>query len=287
MATNPPPPAPPTPVRSRRFSLNRRLCAENGLWIPAISAQVRRRSGIDSVRTRRDCPVMTAAHLRARATRVFVSAATAMFVISCGDETPTGVGQGRDQGPRPDLGFDSGVDTPDSGQQPGPDGGDAGDTGVARPDVGRRDSGLRPDGGLDPNRVDNHLRDSDCDGLSDAYEFATIYPGGAKTDPNNPDTRQCPHIHQTHSDDSHKRHSRGHKKIATHQNFPPIAAAQPSQLRPTAPLRTNRFRHNPEPADPHGGQNNNRNKPATQYEPKSQPPPPGPNKRVMRTQPHR
>ena len=131
---------------------------------------------------------MTAAHLRARATRVFVSAATAMFVISCGDETPTGVGQGRDQGPRPDLGFDSGVDTPDSGQQPGPDGGDAGDTGVARPDVGRRDTGPRPDGGLDPNRVDNHLRDSDCDGLSDAYEFATIYPGGAKTDPNNPDS---------------------------------------------------------------------------------------------------
>ncbi len=35
---------------------------------------------------------------------------------------------------------------------------------------------------------DNPVIDSDCDGLSDAEEFATLYAGDKKTDPGNPDT---------------------------------------------------------------------------------------------------
>ncbi|MBK7858687.1 MAG: VWA domain-containing protein [Archangiaceae bacterium] len=41
---------------------------------------------------------------------------------------------------------------------------------------------------VDPNDLDNDKKDSDCDGLSDAEEFGNIYPGGARTDPANPDT---------------------------------------------------------------------------------------------------
>jgi len=64
------------------------------------------------------------------------------------------------------------------------------DMGVIDVDAGERPdgNGMRPDTGPDINLTDNQFRDSDCDGLSDAYEFATIYPGGLQTDPNNPDT---------------------------------------------------------------------------------------------------
>ncbi|MEW5854269.1 MAG: hypothetical protein AB2A00_36180 [Myxococcota bacterium] len=40
----------------------------------------------------------------------------------------------------------------------------------------------------DPTRADNDRRDSDCDGLSDAQEYGTVWAGGARTDPGNPDT---------------------------------------------------------------------------------------------------
>jgi hypothetical protein len=40
----------------------------------------------------------------------------------------------------------------------------------------------------DPFGKNNDLTDSDCDGLSDAVEFAYVYAGGKKTDPSNPDT---------------------------------------------------------------------------------------------------
>ncbi len=43
-------------------------------------------------------------------------------------------------------------------------------------------------GGADPNDLNNPNKDTDCDGLSDAEEFGVVYPGGKKTDPNNPDT---------------------------------------------------------------------------------------------------
>ncbi|MBI5497610.1 MAG: hypothetical protein HY904_21545 [Deltaproteobacteria bacterium] len=40
----------------------------------------------------------------------------------------------------------------------------------------------------DPGRTDNATRDSDCDGLSDADEYGTVWPGGARTDPGDADT---------------------------------------------------------------------------------------------------
>ncbi|MFH1807980.1 MAG: adventurous gliding motility lipoprotein CglD [Pseudomonadota bacterium] len=40
----------------------------------------------------------------------------------------------------------------------------------------------------DPNRPDNALRDSDCDGLNDAEEYGAVYGGGGQTDPGNPDS---------------------------------------------------------------------------------------------------
>ncbi|MFO0723850.1 MAG: adventurous gliding motility lipoprotein CglD [Myxococcota bacterium] len=48
-----------------------------------------------------------------------------------------------------------------------------------------------PDSGVerpDPNRSDNDRRDTDCDGLTDAEEFGTIYASGQRSDPGNPDT---------------------------------------------------------------------------------------------------
>ncbi|MBL8924057.1 MAG: VWA domain-containing protein [Myxococcaceae bacterium] len=41
---------------------------------------------------------------------------------------------------------------------------------------------------VDPNDPDNDRKDTDCDGLSDAEEFGNLYPGGARTNPANPDT---------------------------------------------------------------------------------------------------
>lgn len=43
----------------------------------------------------------------------------------------------------------------------------------------RIDAGVR---GCDPSRADNALRDTDCDGLSDAEEFHIDYGGGSRTD---------------------------------------------------------------------------------------------------------
>lgn len=40
----------------------------------------------------------------------------------------------------------------------------------------------------DPERPDNAMRDSDCDGLSDAEEYGTVWPSGMRTDPANPDS---------------------------------------------------------------------------------------------------
>lgn len=49
-------------------------------------------------------------------------------------------------------------------------------------DAGEPDAGpaVIPTDPLDPN---NANKDSDCDGLTDAEEFASVYPGGKKTDP--------------------------------------------------------------------------------------------------------
>jgi Bacterial TSP3 repeat len=51
-------------------------------------------------------------------------------------------------------------------------------------------SGMGSDAGVgvDPNGANNSRKDSDCDGLTDAEEFGNTYPGGARTNPANPDT---------------------------------------------------------------------------------------------------
>ncbi len=76
---------------------------------------------------------------------------------------------------------DSGV-TPknDSGNPGGDDGGGGGGN-----DGGAGDGGVVPTDPYDPN---NTMKDSDCDGLTDQEEFASIYAGGKKTDPGRADT---------------------------------------------------------------------------------------------------
>lgn len=51
-------------------------------------------------------------------------------------------------------------------------------------------AGVLPDGGIAPDPSDEHntRKDSDCDGLSDAEEFGSIFVGGKRTDPANPDS---------------------------------------------------------------------------------------------------
>ncbi len=71
---------------------------------------------------------------------------------------------------------DGGVD---SGVLPNTDGG--GD-----PEDAGHDAGLPIV--VDPFDPENPIKDSDCDGLTDAEEFATTYAGGLKTDPANWDT---------------------------------------------------------------------------------------------------
>lgn len=61
--------------------------------------------------------------------------------------------------------------------------GDAGHDGGV--DAAIRDGSV---GRANPDNPDNAALDSDCDGLSDAEEYGTIWPGGATTDPNNPDS---------------------------------------------------------------------------------------------------
>jgi hypothetical protein len=116
-----------------------------------------------------------------------ISIASSINACSCGEDPSGGKKDGNntaDFGPGdsgdddvPDLGPKDTGD--DGGSDGGNDGGDVGDTGG--------DTGVR-DGGADPNNPNNDMIDTDCDGLSDAYEFSTVYPGGERTDPNNPDS---------------------------------------------------------------------------------------------------
>jgi hypothetical protein len=72
------------------------------------------------------------------------------------------------------------------------------DAGPEEPDSGPppvEDAGIVPDPDPDPGTVstdiadeDNPTKDSDCDGLTDAEEFANVYPGELKTNPGRRDT---------------------------------------------------------------------------------------------------
>lgn len=74
-----------------------------------------------------------------------------------------------------DGGSSSGADGGDTGTSADPDGG--GGSG----DGGSTD--IPTDVGTTPLNPGNRMRDSDCDGLSDQFEFSTVYPDGSKTDP--------------------------------------------------------------------------------------------------------
>ncbi|MCK6549032.1 hypothetical protein L6R52_24515 [Myxococcota bacterium] len=57
------------------------------------------------------------------------------------------------------------------------------------PDAGTEpDAAPLPDATVDPMRPDNDRRDTDCDGLSDRDELATIWASGVKTDASSPDS---------------------------------------------------------------------------------------------------
>lgn len=108
----------------------------------------------------------------------------AVLAPGCGNDTPGG-GGGKD-GAANDVGMLDGNGNADANPF---DSGSA-DTGGGPVDTGVGMDALSPpsDAGPDPRNPDNATIDSDCDGLSDAYEFSTVYPGGMKTSPSNPDT---------------------------------------------------------------------------------------------------
>src|SRR5688572_2500753 len=114
-----------------------------------------------------------------------ISIASSIHACSCGEDPTGGKKDGNNTA---DFGPADSGDDQDGGPGDGPDFDigpkDAGDD-DAGSDAG--DTGTR-DGGADPNNPDNEMIDTDCDGLSDAHEFSTVYPGGAQTDPNNPDS---------------------------------------------------------------------------------------------------
>jgi hypothetical protein len=94
----------------------------------------------------------------------------ASLLAGCGGEAGPG-----DPDPKP--GVDAGTGEPDSGPPP------------------PEDAGIEPDPDPDPGPVPtdvadtgNTTKDSDCDGLTDAEEFANTYPNNLKTDPGRRDT---------------------------------------------------------------------------------------------------
>jgi hypothetical protein len=115
--------------------------------------------------------------------RALLTALALASAFACGDEKPIG---GRSDGAITD-----GADT--DGAAGGDDGGDSG---VQRPDVPMGfadalpadDATMPMDVGANANNPNNDRIDSDCDGLSDAYEFGTVYANGQRTSPTNPDT---------------------------------------------------------------------------------------------------
>ena len=106
-------------------------------------------------------------------------------LFGCSDEAPGGGAS--DVGP---VAADTGPSRPEAGVPS--DASRPIDMGGVRPDagLGRTDAAVADTGDAGPH-ADNPLNenlDSDCDGLSDAYEFSTRYGDGRQTDPANPDS---------------------------------------------------------------------------------------------------
>lgn len=110
----------------------------------------------------------------------------ALAVAGCGDEAGGG---STDTGVAADG---SSIDGDLTGLDANPMADASGDAGAgeqdATADAGGGGQDAAADGGADPNNPNNGQLDSDCDGLSDAEEFSTIYPNGQRTSPTNPDS---------------------------------------------------------------------------------------------------
>ncbi len=120
-----------------------------------------------------------------RCLRPIRALALVIFAIlsACSDEAPQGgaADLGRSE---PDAGVvgpaDTGLGADGGGEQS--DGG-----AIGAGDAGALD-GQVSDSGASVNNLDNERIDTDCDGLSDAYEFVTVYADGRKTDVADPDS---------------------------------------------------------------------------------------------------
>ena len=104
-------------------------------------------------------------------------------VLACSDEAPPGGAAGFDATASDaeatvdaaDVGFDGSTDAASDAGEPAVDAGPQGDGGAV-------------DGGVSVDNLRNPFIDTDCDGLSDAYEFSTVYPDQQKTDVADPDS---------------------------------------------------------------------------------------------------
>ncbi|AGC42360.1 putative lipoprotein [Myxococcus stipitatus DSM 14675] len=94
---------------------------------------------------------------------------SASLLVGCGGSDPDDPKPQVTEDGGSDAGSDAGHDEEDAGIDPDPD-----------PDPGKVPTDIE-----DP---DNRNKDSDCDGLTDAEEFANVYPNGLKTDPGLRDT---------------------------------------------------------------------------------------------------
>lgn len=104
-------------------------------------------------------------------TRTYFAAALCLSIFACECSKPTGNSDGGGGGVGGGIG---------GGEGGGAGGGMGGGSGGG----GGDDAGVI----VDPNDPANTLKDSDCDGLTDAEEFGNIYAGGQRTSPANPDT---------------------------------------------------------------------------------------------------
>lgn len=111
------------------------------------------------------------------------TASLLLALSACGDAPVGGPGTGdgpvTQDGPRDGSTSDLGPNTDGPVGDTGPSTDSGADAGADAGDSGSADAGRIPD----PNNPNNDTIDSDCDGLSDAYEFATIYANGQSTNP--------------------------------------------------------------------------------------------------------
>ncbi len=159
-------------------------------------------------------------------TLIIASIFAAIFATGCSDEIPGG-GARVDAGPSPE----DAATRAEAGIRPEDD--------VGFRDAGfevNRDVGFASGGDAAPTPIDvgpwrgdpnNPNLDSDCDGLSDAYEFSTLYADGRRTDVSDPDSDGDGIIDGVEL---------GRTSAVAQSGCPPIADADPAtRTSPTSP----------------------------------------------------